>query len=355
MRERKIPTPGTIEFQRTGITRFYHADDPYGWLSASVAQILGRKEYLGSTVNFKTVKKSFKHKNSVMNDVEKQVVFENTHEAIIDAELWNVVQKIREQRHRPTRIGTQALFSGLLFCSECGSRLVAHRTVTEKTNYMCSKYINGRGQQKCVPQYIRENVLIELVLDNLREVISYARDYEDEFVRQIVNVTMAEQAKQHTLLKRQLDQQTRRIGEIDTIIQRLYEDSVNGTLSTERFTKMSAIYEQEQKNLESSTAELKQTISASENQEVNIKSFLKLVKSFTEPEELTPEILRMFIEKIVVHKPDHSTGERVQQIDIHYNFVGQFDMTTASAQTRKLTQAEKDELRHKRLAQRSAS
>ena len=166
-----------------------------------------------------------------------------------------------------------------------------------------------------------------LVLENLRKVITYARDYEEEFVHQVTDNTLAEQKQKQTAARRQLEQQTRRIGEIDTIIQRLYEDSISGKISDERFAKMSVTYENEQRELEASTAELKKQVEACEQQEVNVKSFLKLVKSYTEPERFTPEILHMFIEKIVVHEADWSTGHRIQQIDIHYNFVGQLDMS----------------------------
>lgn len=137
---------------------------------------------------------------------------------------------------------------------------------------------------------------------------------------------LAEQTKQQTAMKRQLEQRTRRIGEIDSVIQRIYEDMVKGALTMERFTKMSAAYEQEQKGLEASTAALRETAEACEQLKTNVKDFLKLVKSYMEPEQLTPEILHMFVEKIVVHEPEKVNRRRVQQIDIHYNFVGQFEI-----------------------------
>ena len=192
---------------------------------------------------------------------------------------------------------------------------------------------------------IRKDALEALVLENLQRVISYAKDYEDEFVQQVINNTLAEQTKQQAAVKHQLEQQTRRMREIDTIIQRLYEDNVSGKLTDERFSKMSAVYEQEQRELEASTTELQKTVDCCEQQQVNVKSFLKLVKSYTEPEQLTPEILRMFIEKVVVHSPDRSSGQRIQQIDIHYNFVGQLDMSTSMAKSRRRTKAEMDALR----------
>jgi len=305
--------------------------------------MLNYKEYLGHTVNFKTAKKSFKSKHSAVNPEEKQVIFENTHEAIIDPELWDVVQKIRSQRHRPIRTGEVALFSGLMFCADCGSPLTLLRrrdNEVVRENYICSKYRTSWGAQRCEAHYIQVNVLKELVLDNLCHVIAYARDFEDEFVQEVTGNVLAEQMKRQSAIKRQLEQQEKRIVEIDVIIQRLYEDMVNGKLTDERFAKMSATYEQEQKELIASSAELKKTVESCENQKVNINSFLRLVKSYTEPKELTPEILHMFVEKIVVHSPDRSSGHRVQQIDIHYNFVGQFDMSAEKVKSRRRTKAE---------------
>lgn len=333
LRERKINTPRTVDFLRTGRTDFYDPDDPYGWNPPTVAKILSQKEYLGHTVNFKTTLKSFKNKKKIINPEEKQMVFENTHEAIVDEELWNVVQKIRENRRRPTRTGEIALFSGLIFCAECGSHLNFHNAIDRgkrRHSYICSKYRNSRGKPGCEAHYIQEEILADLVLENLRNVISYARDYEDKFVQQVTDNTLAEQMKEQTLIKRQLEQQTRRISEIDTIIQRLYEDNISGKLSDERFSKMSATYEREQKGLEISTSELRIAVENCEQKKVNIKSFMKLVKSYTEPEQLTPEILRMFVEKVVVHAKDESNGRRVRRIDIYYNFVGQFDMSIAT-------------------------
>lgn len=149
----------------------------------------------------------------------------------------------------------------------------------------------------------------------------------------ITDNTLAEQTKQQTSAKRTLAQQTRRIGELDTIIQQLFENMATGVLTTERFTKLSATYEQEQKELEASTAALKDTIQACESQQVNVKSFLKLVRSYTEPEQLTPEILRMFVEKIIVHNSVWTNRHRTQQIDIHYNFVGKLDFSVGKVQT----------------------
>ena len=333
--EEKVETPATY-FARQGRGVWKSREDiprPYSWNGFAVGQILSKPEYMGHTVNFRSYKESYKDKRAVVHSPEDWLIFENTHEAIVDEELWNVVQKIRENRRRPTRTGEIALFSGLIFCAECGSHLNFHNAIDRgkrRHSYICSKYRNSRGKPGCEAHYIQEEILADLVLENLRNVISYARDYEDKFVQQVTDNTLAEQMKEQTLIKRQLEQQTRRISEIDTIIQRLYEDNISGKLSDERFSKMSATYEREQKGLEISTSELRIAVENCEQKKVNIKSFMKLVKSYTEPEQLTPEILRMFVEKVVVHAKDESNGRRVRRIDIYYNFVGQFDMSIAT-------------------------
>lgn len=354
LRERKINSPSTVKFLRTGQTQYYAPDNPCGWSVPTIVGMLENKEYLGHTVNFKTSRPSFKSKRVIHNPEDQQMIFENTHEPLISKEVWDVVQKIREQRHRPTKSGETPLFSGLLVCADCGSNLasfsVTYNGVRTK-KYTCGKYRNLRGVYKCTAHYIREDVLETLVLENLRKVITYARDYEEEFVRQVMDNTLAEQKKQQTAAKRQLEQQVRRINEIDTIIQRLYEDNVSGKLTDERFAKMSAAYEREQKDLTASATELKKQVETCEQQTVNVKSFLKLVRSYTEPERLSLEILRMFVEKIVIHDADWSSGHRVQQIDIHYNFVGQIDMSVEMARVKRRTKD--DFLRQSALCQAS--
>lgn len=270
--------------------------------------------------------------------------FENTHAAIITFVLWEVVQKIREQRHRPMKTGETALFSGILFCADCGNRLTIHRSRksngTMQRNCVCSKHRNRQGAFNCTAHYIREDTLVSLVLEDLRRVMSYARDYETEFVRQITESTSAERTKARTSAKCQLEKHTRRISEIDTIIQLLYEDNVKGKSVDERFSKLTAAYEDEQKKLDASVAELQKAIDEFEQQTLNSKSVLKLVRGYTEPDRLPPEILRMFLEKIVVHEPVKENRRRVQQVEIFYNFVGQLEMSINRATTRRRTSQE---------------
>lgn len=328
LREREIVTPGTLAFQRTGRTDRYNPDHPCHWHESSVVNILEQPEYLGHTVNFKTTKKSYKSKRIIQNPADKQAVFENTHEALVTQEIWDVVQKKRQQRRRPTKMGDMGMFSGLVYCSDCGNLLHLCRTTSwerDKDCYVCGTYKHKKGE--CSAHYIRASVLESIVRENLCKVIAYVRDYEDDFITQVMHNEQTTKLAQQSGSKRQLEQQTRRIGEIDTIIKRLYEDNISGKLSDERFSKMSADYEQEQKALATSAAELRKIVEGIEQQTVNVKSFLKIVRRYIEPETLTPDILHEFVEKIVVHAPDKSSGHRTQQIDIHYNFVGEIDLS----------------------------
>ena len=339
LKEREIPTPGTITFQRTGQTSRYFPDDPCRWNPATVLSILGQDAYLGRTTNFKTTKLSYKSKKTVINSPDKWAVFEGTHEAIIDKETWEIVQKSREHRRRPTKMGEMGLFSGLAYCADCSAKLYHHRSITltkEQESYICSNY---QSRKKCTAHYIRAVVLEQLVLQNLQRVVAYAQEDENEFVRRVMENKTAVQRAEQEQAKRKLEKQERRISELDRIIQQLYEDRVSGALSAERFAKLSGGYEKEQEELKQSAKELQAIVNTIETQAVNVQSFLKIVRKYTAPTELTPALLREFVEKIVVHAPDKSSGHRTQRIDVHYNFIGEIDFSPEYSQVSRQTTA----------------
>ena len=339
LKEREIPTPGTITFQRTGQTSRYFPDAPCRWNPATVLSILGQDAYLGRTTNFKTTKLSYKSKKTVINSPDKWAVFEGTHEAIIDKETWEIVQKSREHRRRPTKMGEMGLFSGLAYCADCGAKLYHHRSITltkEQESYICSNY---QSRKKCTAHYIRAVVLEQLVLQNLQRVVAYAQEDENEFVRRVMENKTAVQRAEQEQAKRKLEKQERRISELDRIIQQLYEDRVSGALSAERFAKLSGGYEKEQEELKQSAKELQAIVNTIETQAVNVQSFLKIVRKYTAPTELTPALLREFVEKIVVHAPDKSSGHRTQRIDVHYNFIGEIDFSPEYSQVSRQTTA----------------
>ncbi len=225
LKEREIPTPGTIIFQRTGRAGRYHPDNPCLWRGETISGILAQDAYLGQTTNFKYSKPSFKSKKIARNPPEKRMLFENTHPAIIDPDTWEIAQKNREQRKRPMKQDEIGLFSGLVICSDCGKRLYHSRgisTAHERENYTCGTY--RRFSNRCTAHYIRVVVLEELVLQNLQRVVAYAREDEDEFVRRVIENKLAVQRTEQEQSKRKLEKQRRRITELDAIIQRLYED-----------------------------------------------------------------------------------------------------------------------------------
>lgn len=268
-----------------------------------------------------------KNKKTVHNPPEQWVTFSDTHQAIIDRETWDIVRKIREQRHRPTKMGEMGMFSGLAFCADCGARLYHCRSTTMEYRqewYTCSNYRNRKG---CSAHYIRAVVLERLVLQNLQRVLSYAQEDEEAFAYRLMENSQAAKSAEREQAKRELERQKRRDGELDFIIQRLYEDMISGRITEGRFEKLSSAYEQEQGELKQAMAGLEETIQKGQRQETDIQSFLKLVRKYTAPTELTPAMLREFVEKIVVHAPDKSSGHRVQQIDIYYNFIGENDFS----------------------------
>ena len=299
--------------------------DDYKWGNSTISHMLTRQEYIGSTVNFKTYRKSYKQKKQLKNDPDNWQIFEGTHEAIIDDETFAIVQRLREGRRRVTPMGEMPILSGMLFCADCGAKLyqVRHRDWThDKEHFVCATYRKVKGG--CSSHQIRNVVVEELLLDGIRNITAFARDHEDEFVQMVTDKTRAEVNRSLHDDKRELEQAQVRTGKLDGIIQRLYEDNLDGKISDERFAKMTASYEEEQKTLEFRIRELKATIGTVTENASNVDAFLKLVRRYTDIQELTAEIIREFVEKIYVYKAERIDGKRVQRIKIVWNCIGEF-------------------------------
>ena len=298
--EQEIPTPGTLEYRRTGSTRRYHPGYECKWATNTVVHILENREYTGCLVNFKTEKPSYKTKHSVENPIEKQAIFENHHEPIIDTQMWERVQELRKQRKRPNRYDEVGLFSGILFCADCGSVLYQQRyqNATRKQDcYICGSY--KKRTRDCTAHFIRTDLLTAGVTDNLRKVTSYAAKHEARFMKLLIEQNEDGGKRRNAARKKELEAAEKRISELSAIFKRLYEDSVTGRISDERFTELSADYEAEQKELKERAAAIRAELSKAQEATVNAEKFMKVVRKNTSFEELTPTLLREFVEKIV--------------------------------------------------------
>ena len=312
--------------------------NPYKWTNETVSRILERLDYLGHTVNFKTTKQSFKSKKKLWNDPSEWVIFENTQEPIIEESVFLIVQKIRQGRRRPTKMGDMGMFSGLLYCADCGGKMYLCRTnyfKPEQEYYICSTYRKDRTL--CTTHSIRRVVLEEIVLRNLREAIQYVTQYEDDFVQRAADQSLRERDKELAQKKDTLTQSQKRIAELDVIIKRLYEDNISGKLSDERFIKLSRDYELEQTNLTNLVEHLRQEVKEQEKQKVNVRQFIAAVRKYTDMQQLDASVLREFVEKIYiseVYTPDENEPRiKVREIEIVYNFIGAFDFEEAREQS----------------------
>ena len=330
--EQQIPTPGTLEYRRTGSTRRYHPGYECKWATNTVVHLLENREYTGCLVNFKTEKVSYKLKHSVENTPEKQAVFENHHEPIIDRETWERVQELRKQRKRPNRYDEVGLFSGILFCADCGSVMYQQRYQTDKRKQDC--YICGSYKKRtadCTAHFIRTELLTAGVTENLRKITSYAAKHEARFMKLLVEQNEDGGRRRNAARKKELETAQKRISELSAIFKRLYEDSVTGRISDERFSELSADYEAEQKELKERAAGLQAELSKSQEAAENAEKFMKVVRRHTSFEELTPTLLREFVEKIVIHESVALDGKRRgklrrQEIEIYYSFVGKVEL-----------------------------
>jgi DNA invertase Pin-like site-specific DNA recombinase len=296
---------------------------PYNWCAATVSDILDKQEYCGDTVNFRTYRKSFKMKKKLDNPKDKWQVFPDTHPAIIDRETFALVQELRKHRRRPTKSGIVSMFSGMLYCADCGKKLYYSCTNNyrrEQAYFFCSSY--RKNSAVCSAHYIREKVVESLVLESMQRVMWYVQTYEKVFAQQKLEEFGVEQKKELAEKRREFERSKRRIVEIDGIIQKLYEDNAMGKISDERFATMSMSLETEQADLKAAVPTLESELENAKVQTTDLQRFIDRVKQVTQLSELTPEIVHEFVEKIVVHKPTKLDGKRFQQVDIYYNGVG---------------------------------
>lgn len=297
--------------------------DPYHWNTNTVVHILERREYTGCTVNFKTYTNSIWDKKQRETPIEKQAVFYNTNPAIIEQEVFDKVQQIRKQRHRRTKTGKSSLFSGMVYCADCGAKMrycTTNYFEKRQDHFVCANYRSNTGS--CSAHFIRAVVLEELVWMHMKAVIFYVTRYEKHFrtvMEQRLRMSSEEAIRGY---KTQFAQAERRLAELDRLFIRIYEDNVSGRITDERFSMMSRTYEDEQTQLKVEIQSLQQEIEVQERQIENLEQFIQRVHKYEDLQELTPYALRELVKAIYIEAPDKSSGKRRQNIRISYDLVG---------------------------------
>lgn len=323
LRAEKILCP-TAYFESVGkATANKTPSDPYRWCGDTTKRIIDNRQYTGCTINFKSSMISYKIHKRLPNDESEWQIIPNTQEAIIDETTWERVQELRKNRRRNTATGRESIFSGLVYCADCGSKLYfcASKSITEKQEfYRCAAYKENTGT--CSIHYIRDIVLRQLVLETIQKVAEFVQGFEPVFVYLFAKKNAEGREKNIRVMKIKAEQSQKRIAELDKLIERIYTDNVMGKISDERFAIMSANFEAEQKELRESLVELEQAITNAETEKVDMKRFLETIRECTDLKELTPAIVNTLIKRIEVHNSIIVDGVKRVPIDIHFTAVG---------------------------------
>lgn len=342
---------------------------PYVWRGATVRDILSKPEYMGHTVNFRSYKESYKDKRAKKTPKEDWVIFKNTQEAIVSEEMWNKVQELRKTVRRTDTVGEANPFTGLLYCADCGAKMYNHRGGAgrarnwkgelngkrrpDRDEYNCSTYNLSRQSydKQCSQHYIRTEVVRKLVLETIKAVSDYVITNEEEFINRIYSSSRDKQKESIKSLKRKIAQDTKRVNELNMLMKKLYEDNISGKLSDKRFEFMLSEFENEQDTLEISMENAKAEIEKYESDTVRADKFIELVKRYTDFSELTTPMLNEFVEKILVHEADYSSGERVQEVEIYLNFIGKFELPIKEPTAEEIAEYEKLKARRAKKAE----
>ena len=344
----EIPVVHLARFNE-GVNRSKPVKDPYGWGSSTIVNILKKREYLGHTINFKT-RKHFKDKKSHYVSEDEWTIFENTHEAIIDQQTFDLVQKIRSNvRRYPNGWGEAAPLTGLLYCADCGGKMYVHRTNNGKriSQYTCSNYTKVPCGTLCPTQHrINESAVLTLVSDTLRPIAEYSRNDRKEFIHTVQETQVAQQNADITKKRRRLAAAQKRAGELEKLICKIYEDNALGKLPDARYRALDAQYAKEQDALEIEIAELEKAVTGYEQSQKSAEKFIALIDKYENFDTLTNTMLNEFVEKILVHeRARKGSQDTTQEVEIYFNFVGRY--IPPALQPVPLTPEEQEELRKK--------
>ena len=342
----EIPVVHLARFNE-GVNRSKPVKDPYGWGSSTIVNILKKREYLGHTINFKT-RKHFKDKKSHYVSEDEWTIFENTHEAIIDQQTFDLVQKIRSNvRRYPNGWGEAAPLTGLLYCADCGGKMYVHRTNNGKriSQYTCSNYTKVPCGTLCPTQHrINESAVLTLVSDTLRAIAEYSRNDRTEFIHTVQETQVAQQSADISKKRRHLAAAQKRAGELEKLICKIYEDNALGKLPDARYRALDAQYAKEQDALEIEIAELEKAVTGYEQSQKSAEKFIALIDKYENFDTLTNTMLNEFVEKILVHERSRKgSQDTTQEIEIYFNFLGRY--IPPSLQPVPLTPEEQEELR----------
>jgi DNA invertase Pin-like site-specific DNA recombinase len=329
LKEKRIPIPAHFYYKKNGVkVTGFDADNPYEWKQSTVARMLENEVYLGHTINLKYTTLSYKNKKRVERPESEQVRIENTHEAIVDKATWDIVQDIRKHKRRRANMAEQNIFSGLIYCKDCGTTMVLHRAHTMdavKNNFTCRTY-KEKGKAVCTGHFIREVQLAEIILDDLRRVTHFARQNEAVFAKHITQKNSAEIGREINQTERELESLKRRDTEISALFKRLYEDNVLGKIPNEMFRKLSDDYLLEQKEIQASIPKKEEELERLKDSVANVGVFLEKVKQYTKIDTLTAEMLNLFIERVEVgEREERYSRTAPQSIDIYYRDIGLLD------------------------------
>ena len=329
LKSEKVLIPSAYLAQHgEGVNKNKTFKDVYGWGSSTICNILEKREYLGHTINFKT-RKHFKDKKSHYVPEDEWTIFENTHEAIIDQQTFDLVQKIRGNvRRYPDGWGEAAPLTGLLYCADCGGKMYVHRTNNGKriSQYTCSQYSKVPVGKLCTTQHrINEDVVLSLVSEMLKAIAEYAKHDRAEFVRVVQEAQSSQQTAEVRKQRTRLATAKQRVSELEVLLCKIYEDNILGKLSDSRYATLDAQYEKEQSELTAEISALEKAIKSYEKHEKDADRFIALIDKYENFDKLTIAMLNEFIEKILVHERDRKGSiQTTQEVEIYFNFVGRF-------------------------------
>lgn len=347
----------------------YDPAEPYRWVASTVAAMISREEYMGHTVNFKFYKDSYKDTKTKKAPKDDWVIFKNTHEAIVDEETWATAQRCRRTIKRTDTYEEANPFTGLVYCADCGARLYNHRTAHPThmqvkngkayksgahDHYACSTNNNSikKFDKQCSMHFIRTCVLRELTLEAIRSACGFAKENKAAFVQKVREASLIQQTEAAKAHKKRIVREEKRLTELNTLIKKVFEEHALGKISDMRFEMLSADYEQEWTELKESISHLQEELNSFTADSERADHFIALAGKYTDFTELTTPMINEFVDKIVVHEADKSSGERLQQVDIYLNFIGKFDVPITAPELTPEEIAAEEEVRRKREKRR---